>query len=114
MVRMVKDLLAKSARETFVGRTTELEALSALLNNRPRVIFLHGIAGVGKSALLAVFADQARAQRASVISLDCRAVEPTERGFLHELSAAIGGSITKLSQAPLRLRSLGPRVVLSL
>jgi hypothetical protein len=114
MVRFVKDFLAQSARETFVGRTTELEALSALLDNGPRVIFLHGIVGVGKSALLAVFAERARAQGASVISLDCRAIEPTERGFLHELSAAIGGSITRLSQAPLRLRSLGPRVLLSL
>jgi adenylylsulfate kinase-like enzyme len=70
MVRLVKDLLAQSVRETFVGRTTELEALSALLDNGPRVIFLHGIAGAGKSALLSVFAERARAQPASVISLD--------------------------------------------
>ncbi len=60
MVRLVKDLLAQSARETFVGRTVELEALAALLSNGPRVIFLHGIAGVGKSALLTVFADSFR------------------------------------------------------
>jgi len=117
MVRLVKDLVAESARETFVGRTTELDSLSALLHSGPknhRVLFLHGIAGVGKSALLSVFAESARAQGATVIGLDCRAVEPTERGFLHQLSAAIGGSITQLNDVPLRLQSLGPQVLLSL
>jgi hypothetical protein len=34
MVRLMKDLLAQSARETFVGRTTELQALSELLKQR--------------------------------------------------------------------------------
>ena len=114
MVRSVKDLLVQSARETFVGRTKELESLSVLLDDGPRVIFLHGIAGVGKSALLAVFVDRARAQGAAVIGLDCRAIEPTERGFLHELRTAIGGPITNLDQTVQRLQSLGHRVLLFL
>ena len=114
MVLLVKDLLAQTARDTFVGRVTELEALSALLTNGPRVIFLQGIAGVGKSSLLAVFAEQTRKQGAAVIALDCRAIEPTERGFLHELSSAVGGPITRLDQVAPRLQSHGDRVVLSL
>jgi hypothetical protein len=114
MGRLVKDLLVQSARETFVGRTAELEVLSTLLDSGPRVIFLHGIAGVGKSALLGVFTDRARAKGAAVISLDCRAMEPTERGFLHELKIAIGGPITRIEQAARRLQSLGDRVLLVL
>jgi len=76
MVRLMKDLLAQSARETFVGRTFELQALAELLNPGPRLIFLHGIAaGVEKSALLSFFAERARTQGAAVIELDCRAIE---------------------------------------
>ena len=114
MVRLVKDLLAQSAREAFVGRTAELEGLSALLSNGPRVIFLHGIAGVGKSALLTVFAERARTQGATVIGLDCRAIEPTERGFLQELRSAIGGPTSRVDQAAMRLQSLGHQVLLAL
>lgn len=114
MVRSVKELLAQSARETFVGRTTELEALSALLGDGPRIIFVHGIAGVGKSALLGVFVEQARAHGAAVIGLDCRSIEPTERGFLDELRTAIGGPIRNFDQAAQRLQKLGHRVLLFL
>jgi hypothetical protein len=114
MVRLMKDLLAQSVRETFVGRTAELQALAELLNNGPRLIFLHGIAGVGKSALLSVFAERARTQGAAVIELDCRAIEPTERGFLLALRTAIGGPISRLNQASPRLQSLADRVLLSL
>ena len=113
MVQLVKDLLAQTARDTFVGREPELEVLSSLLTEEARVIFLQGIAGVGKSALLGAFAEHARKQGATVISLDCRAIEPTERGFLHELKSTLGGPITRLNQVAPRLQALGPRVLLS-
>src|SRR5262245_8664240 len=114
MVRLMKDLLAQRERETFVGRRTELETRAGSFEDGPRVIFLHGIAGVGKSALLSVFSEQARANGAAVISLDCRAIEPTERGLLQQLGTAIGGRVTGAEQASLRLQSLGSRVLLSL
>ena len=41
---------------------------------------------MGKSELLAAFATRARKDGATVVALDCRMVEPTERGFL----AAVG------------------------
>ena len=53
------------------------------MDSGTRVVFLHGIAGIGKSALLASFLDGRRAAGADVIELDCRTVEPTTRGFLH-------------------------------
>jgi len=113
-VRLVKDLLAQTARETFVGRASELSILGSLLGEGPRVVFLHGIAGVGKSALLSVFAEAARSQGAAVVALDCRTIEPTERGFLHELDTAIGGPSKTVERAVQRLQSLGEPVVLIL
>ncbi len=53
------------------------------LEDDVRVIFLHGIPGIGKSALLRAFLSDTRDAGANVIALDCRTVEPTERG-LHD------------------------------
>jgi hypothetical protein len=73
---------ARRARP-FFGRAAELTALLELVDGGPtRVTSLHGIAGIGKSELLAEFAERAGAAGATVLGLDCRAVEPTERGFL--------------------------------
>src|ERR1700742_3988901 len=73
-----------------VGRQAERAALLELAErDRPLVVAVHGIAGTGKSALLAVFAEDARARGAVVVSLDCGSVEPTERGFLAALDRAI-------------------------
>lgn len=113
-VRPVKELLAQTARETFVGRAKELSTLASMLDDGPRVVLLHGIAGVGKSALLSVFAEKARSHGAAVIALDCRTIEPTERGFFQVLDTAIGGPSKNLEQAVQRLQSLADAIVLVL
>ena len=67
----------------LVGRDDEMAVLRQLLGEGgPLVVFVHGIAGVGKSALVEAFAVEARARGATVLRLDCRSIEPTERGFL--------------------------------
>lgn len=114
MVRLMKDLLAESARETFVGRSEELEVLAQLFSDGPRVIFVHGIAGVGKTSLLNVLAESLREKNVAVFNLDCRSIEPTERGFLHALSSSIGGSVNESSEASAHLQLLGRDVLLSL
>src|SRR5215468_1580009 len=114
MVRRIGDLLAQRAREAFIGRSAELEVLLSILDDGPQVVFVHGIAGIGKSTLLEAFAEQARALGATVVRLDCRGMEPTERGFLHELGIAIGLPTATPEQAAERLGTLGSRVVLSL
>src|SRR5207237_5304800 len=60
------------------------------------------------------FAAAARSKGATIVRLDCRAVEPTQRGFLHELAAAIGGDAANTEQAVDRLAALGDQVVLAL
>jgi len=44
--------------------------------------YVHGIAGMGKSVLLRRFLRLARDSGVGVVEIDCRTVEPTERGVL--------------------------------
>lgn len=114
MPRRMSDLLAAHAHQTFVGRRTELTTLGTMLEPQgPRVVHVHGIAGIGKSALLAHFANLARAEGATVIQLDCRHVEPTEQGVIRALVEAIGGSAQDAGAVAERLGRLGDVVVLA-
>ena len=114
MTSLMKDILIQRATDTFVGRADELKALCGLLDARPRVAFVTGIAGIGKSTLLDEFANQARKRSAVVVGLDCQSVEPTERGFIDGLSLAIGGRPGMVARVAERLGSLADRVVLTL
>jgi GTPase SAR1 family protein len=75
---------------------------------------VHGIAGVGKSTLLEAFAHEARSRGETVVVIDCRSIEPTERGFLDSLGSAVGGAPASAEEAAERLAGLGERVVLVL
>jgi hypothetical protein len=69
----------------FVGRRVELDRLAGLFaDGAPRAMFVHGLAGCGKSALLHEFAIRAERHR-RVLILDCRSMEPTEEGFFSAL-----------------------------
>jgi hypothetical protein len=111
----VGDLLKQQAKESFVGRSDEKAALLDILEKKgPLVLFVHGIAGIGKSSLLEAFSAEARGRGATVVRLDCRSMEPTERGFVQELDSAIGSEVGTADQATERLGRLGQRVVLVL
>jgi hypothetical protein len=73
-----------------VGREGELSVLLHVLDEHgPRVCFVYGIAGIGKSSLLARFADECAERGVEVFHVDCRSIEPTEASFLDGLQAAI-------------------------
>ena len=115
MAGRLSDRLARRAADGFVGRSAELALLErALAWDGPPVVYLHGIAGIGKSRLLATFAERARRSGAAVVPLDGRAVEPTERGFLRELGDALGDDLATADAAAKRLGALGDRVVITL
>src|SRR5918995_3827117 len=76
---------------TLPGRDAERGRLLALVTGeRPLFACVHGIAGIGKSALLRAFACDARERGARVLAFDCGAFEPTERGFLEALGEELG------------------------
>jgi tRNA A-37 threonylcarbamoyl transferase component Bud32 len=115
MPRRMKDLLAERALENFVGRTEEMAVLLKCMEGEsPLVLQIHGIGGVGKSALIQTFSAQAREQGATVVILDCRLVEPTEHGFLQELGNAIGKDTSTVEEAVSGLEQLDTRVFLAL
>ncbi len=111
----LKDLLDRRVAVDFVGRSEELGLLLQTLDqDGPLVVYLHGIAGSGKTSLLEVFTRRARSAGATVIRLDCQAIEPTEAGMLAELAAATGGAAGSPEELAARLGAVGARVVLIL
>jgi hypothetical protein len=92
----IHDLLQSRERERCIGRDALLASLQALVGDeRPLVMALHGLGGVGKTCVAREFAQRARAQGARVLWLDGQVIEPSPQGFLSELArqldAAPGG-----------------------
>ena len=109
----MEDLIAEQSSRSFVGRGEEIRLLlKALEDFGPSVVYVHGIAGIGKSRLLAAFADRARSHGARAIALDCRAVEPTEQGFLRALSSTLGKEIASTKDAVRKLTRRRGRTLL--
>ena len=113
--RTVGDVLAERASAGMVGRREELaEALRILDEDGPRVLCVHGPAGLGKSTLVAAAGEAARRRGATVVHLDCRDLEPTTRGLLTALSRAAAVEVAGLDEVASGLGALGPVVVLAL
>lgn len=114
MTLTIRQLLDEQAGR-LVGRDDEMDVLRGLLGaDGPLVVFVHGIAGIGKTALVESFGVEARAVGTTVLRLDCRSIEPTERGFLAALAGKTGGELATAEAASIRLGNLGDRVVLVL
>ncbi|MET0151871.1 MAG: winged helix-turn-helix domain-containing protein [Candidatus Binatia bacterium] len=114
MASRLSKLLSSRAAESFVGRSAELSLLDTLFAKAGAlVVHIHGIGGVGKSALLDAFARRAERSRATaLIRLDCRGVEPTERGVVHAVASVLGTRARTLNALTDRVGALGRRVVL--
>lgn len=95
----LRDLLLRRPAEPLVGRDHELRVLGTTLEpDGPLVVFVHGIGGMGKTALLERFAQQAEdgelaGEVGAVVRLDCRQVEPTSAGFLDALGEALADAV---------------------
>lgn len=87
----IRDRLSFNTRERLIGREDELGVLrQALADGTPVVVHLHGLPGIGKSALAAAFVEEVRSGGGAVLAVECGAVEPTERGLLSELGRMLG------------------------
>ncbi|MFN7938092.1 MAG: winged helix-turn-helix domain-containing protein [Bryobacteraceae bacterium] len=88
--RRVKQILAENASQNFIGRSTELSILERCLHpDGPIAVWVHGMAGIGKSALLSEFGRRAAAAGADIVALDCRSIEPTPVSFLEGLGDSL-------------------------
>jgi hypothetical protein len=95
----LRTLLEARAAE-LPGRDRERAALAARAEDeRTLVAIVHGIAGVGKSALLRAAVHDARQRGATAVLLDGRAFEPTEHGFLNALGIALGAPLHAAGEA---------------
>ena len=85
--------LQQAKNRWFLGRDGELELFRAALG-APQppftVLHVHGPGGVGKTALLRTFADEARTAGAVTVPLDARHFEPSPPGFTAAVRAAAG------------------------
>lgn len=104
----------RRAAERLIGRDVELSRLSRLLDaDLPCLTFVHGVAGVGKTSLLRSFSASARTRGATVVHLDCRSLEPTDRGVLAALASELGTRGQTIDAISRRLGQLpGPAVIL--
>lgn len=115
MTTRIADILAQRPAEVLFGRQRELAALMRLASaERPVVLHVHGIPGIGKSALMQHAGRRAEDAGVAVIALDCGAIEPTEPGFLQALAAATGCALPDVNSAAARIGALAPRVLLML
>jgi hypothetical protein len=92
---LIGDRLRRARRRRFVGRAAERELFrTALTGDDPpfAVLFVHGPGGVGKTALLGAFADDAVQAGVEVVRLDLRAVEPSPAGVEAALAGALGST----------------------
>jgi hypothetical protein len=87
----LSDRLRDAAVSGFVGRAAELSALLEGGDAAPIVTFVHGMGGIGKSALLAVLAHHLDARGTRVVRLDGRSIEPSPRGVLTAIGVALDG-----------------------
>ena len=110
------DLVAERASRSFVGRGEELALLQGLVGpaGEASVVHVHGDAGIGKSSLVAVLLDHLRAGGVATVTLDCRSIEPTERGLLEALAIALRSDEQGVDAIAARLGALGGTVVLTL
>ena len=86
------DRLAAAGRRRFCGRERELRLFhDALIGGSApfSLFYVHGLGGIGKSALLDACAQHAAREGVTTVHVDARNIEASPRGFLHAVAEGI-------------------------
>jgi class 3 adenylate cyclase len=118
MARTIAERISQAAERSFVGRRGEVEMLrDAILADEPPFVaaYVHGPGGIGKSRFVKATLD-AVSPPARALVLDCGQIEPTPRGFLRAVAAALEEDAHEpdLDGVARMLGDCGPRTVLAL
>jgi len=118
MARTISDRLAATAKSSFVGREQELSLLRGAIeaDDLPFVVaYIHGIGGIGKSRLLKATLSDLDPDIKTIV-LDCREIEPTQKGFLQAIrdSLDMNDSECEISSVISRFGEIRTRTVLAL
>ena len=106
----LRERLERAAAEGVLGREAELSGILGHFETDGAVLsFVHGIGGIGKSALLAAVIPRLVQRGARVVQLDGRTIEPTPRGLLAALAAALGTAPFRDVEAMARELDSDPR-----
>jgi hypothetical protein len=95
-VRTLGDRLEATRRRAFVGRQAERAVFTAALAGEDGafpVLYVHGPGGIGKSALLRILGDDARAAGRVVIELDARLIDASPHGFERATGSSAAGMV---------------------
>ena len=87
------DRLSAAHRLRFCGRETEVALFRTAIAAESAsfaMLYIHGLGGVGKSALLREYAEIAAEAGVTAVRLDGRLVDPSPGGFLLAVQASLG------------------------
>lgn len=90
-IAAVEELLRGLARARFVGRREELGRLDHwldLTDDAPRLVWVSGPGGTGKTSLARMFAWNARSRGHEVFEIAGEHIQPTPHGFEEQLAAS--------------------------
>lgn len=111
----IRDRARARSGPRLTGRSDELALLlRALEPDGSSVVHVHGVAGIGKTSLLNAFGELASQRGVTVVALDGRALEPTDRGLLAAVARPLGIRGTSLERICARLAENSPAVLLIL
>ncbi|MEW2547865.1 ATP-binding protein [Streptomyces sp. NPDC047002] len=95
-MKTLRDRLETARRRAFVGRQEERDVFASALaeaDGSPGVFYVHGIGGVGKSALLRQLSDDARAAGRVVTEIDGRLLDVSPPAFLAAVGSIADGTV---------------------
>lgn len=111
----IRERARARSKPRLMGRSEELAILlSALEPEGSSVVHVHGVAGIGKTSLLSAFGELARQRGVTVVALDGRVLEPTDRGLLTAVARPLGIRATTLERICARLTESSAAVLLIL